>query len=354
MVNSGYSQSLYFGNESTYGVAGTINRDIGLVQSVNPTESNSLIKIRTMGGTRDYSNIVPGTFEITGNFDYYVQHGRMLYQAIGQEATVAHSGAAKRHILGSGAPVGAADFPSFTLEFSDSPDAGGAATANLKRLYTGCRVNTMSLSASADEPLMASVEFQAQSVTKSTAAATSVTESTEDPFVFYQGAVYATSGTIDVTTDLTGDASKICEVNSFDWSVNNNLEPNWYVSGTCAPHETLRGLKSLIPKGRDFEGSLDLHFRNSEMYERFLGATGATGPQAVLNGYTVVLDFARRGYPGSTPLAADDNWMRIVMPNTKFDENVIAGSPEDTVTQTIGLAIESAKIYVVDTIDTYA
>lgn len=353
MVNSGYSQSLYYGNEATYGVAATINKDIGLVQSVNPTESNSLIKIRTMGGTRDYSNIVPGTFEVTGNFDYYVQHGQMMFQAIGQESTTQHgTGSAKLHVLGSGAPVGAASFPSFTLEFADSPDAGGAGTANLKRLFTGCRVNTMSLSASADEPLMASVEFQAQSVTKSTAAASSVTESTLDPFVFYQGMVYATSGAIGATTNLTADASHICEVNSFDWSVNNNLEANWYVSGTCATHETLRGLKSLIPKGRDYEASLDLHFRNKDMYERFLGATGASTPQDTLTGYTVVLDFARSGHPGSSALSTD-NWMRIVMPNTKFDENVIAGSPEDTVTQSISLAVESAKIYFVDDIVAY-
>ena len=60
MVNTGYKQSVYWANETSYGSAATIDQPLGLVQSINPTETNNVIKVRTLGGTRDYNNIVPG------------------------------------------------------------------------------------------------------------------------------------------------------------------------------------------------------------------------------------------------------------------------------------------------------
>ena len=85
MTNMGYKQTLYWANEAKYGSAAVINRPIGLVQSVNPTETNNLIKIRTLGGTRDYNNIVPGKFEISGSLEYFLQGGAFLRQAMGED-----------------------------------------------------------------------------------------------------------------------------------------------------------------------------------------------------------------------------------------------------------------------------
>ena len=144
------------------------------------------------------------------------------------------------------------------------------------------------------------------------------------------------------------DASKICEVNSFDFSVNNNLEATWYVSGTCAAKQTLRGLKNLLVKGRDYDASLNLHFKDKTMYQRFLGSSSATaGGGATLSSYTVVLDFVRSGTIGSKKLKTD-NFMRIVLDDCKFNDINITGSPEDLVSQNLGIFVESAKIYVVD------
>jgi len=361
MTNTGYKQSLYFADESTYGSATTVDQPIGLVQSVNPTETNNLIKIRTMGGTRDYSNIVPGKFEISGSFDYYLQGGAFLRMGVGEDtgtssATVdagprIHTGAALAssciHVMGSASSPDADAFPSFTLEFADSEDTTGAMSENLKRLYTGCRVNSMTISASVDEPVSVSCDWIAQGVTISTAAATSVSDSTDDPYVFYQGAVYATNTTIVSDTTLTSDDT-IAEVNGFDFTLNNNLEPVWYVSGTTNVYQTLRGLKALLAKGRDYEASLNLHFANKTMYERFLGAAAATGPQNTLTAYDIALDFVRSGSIGSDPKLQSDRFMRIVMSDCKFNDINIPGSPEDIVSQTIGVFVTSAKIYVVD------
>lgn len=364
MTSTGYKQTLYWGNETTYGDPVTVDRDFGLVQSVNPTETNNLMKIRTMGGSRDYSNIVPGKFEVSGSFEYYLQDADFLRQAFGEDTgtttttdsgPIYHTGAATYvHVMGSAASPDADSFPSFTMEFADTEDAGTSAdTGNLKRVYDGCRVNTLSMSASVDEPLKINVDWIGQSVTISTAAATSVTESTKDPYVFYQGQVYSTSGAIayDTAVDTT---SRLCQVNSFDFSVNNNLEAIWYVSGTCATTQSLRGLKKLLVKGRDYEASLGLHFKNKQMYQRFLGNDTATTDQSTLNKYQIALDFVRSGVPGSDPKLATDEYIRVVLGSCAFNSMNIAGSPEDVVAQNIDVFVESAKAYVVDAIDDYS
>ncbi len=357
MVASGYKQSLYWGCESTYGSAHTIDEPIGLVQSVNPSESNNLIKIKTLGGTRDYSNIVPGTFEITGSFDYYLQGCAFLRQAFGEDTATTttvdsgpkiHTGASYLHVLGSAESPTTDSFPSFTLEFTDAEDTGADAdTANLKRTYAGCRVNTLGISGSVDEPLRISVDWIGQGVEVSTAAASSVSESTDDPYVFYQGAVYATSGGITAYT-VPDSGSMIAEVNSFDFSVNNNLESVWYISGTTNAHQTLRGLKNLIVKGRDYESSLGLHFKNRQMYQRFLGSNSATEPQNTLGKYQIALDFVKTGTIGADPKVATDNWIRIVLGSCAFNSVNITGAPEDVVSQDIDIAVEKAKCYIVD------
>jgi hypothetical protein len=118
----------------------------------------------------------------------------------------------------------------------------------------------MTMNVDIDTPLTISIDWIGQGVDVSTAAPSSVTESTDDPYVFYQGMVYATSGTITSETALT-DTDAIAEVNSLNFGVNNNAEGKWYVSGTTNAHQTLRGLKELLVKGRDYTGSLEQNLR---------------------------------------------------------------------------------------------
>lgn len=363
MVGSGYDQHLSFADESLYGSADVVDQPIGLVQSVNPTETNNLIKVRTMGGSRDYSNIVPGKFEVSGSMEYYLQNGPFLRMAFGEDTATSatidsgpkyHTGAATyQHCMGSAASPEADDFPSFTLEFTDAEDTGATGTNNLKRTYTGCRVNGLTISGSVDEPVKVSCDWIAQGVTVSTAEETSITQSTDDPFVFYQGAVYCTSAGVAYWESIATTNGQLAEVNGFDFSINNNLEATWYISGTTNPNQTLRGLKNLLVKGRDYEGNLNLHFRDKSMYQKFLGSNTATQSAGVLNKYQVVLDFVRSGTIGSDPKLAADDVMRFVLGSCAFDTINITGSPEDLVSESIGLSIESCKAFVVDTDSSY-
>jgi len=367
VVSSGYSESVRYGNEQTYSKATACNRDLGAVQSISPSEKNNLIKIRTLGGNRDYKTVIPGKFEISGSMEYLFQGGDFLRQCIGEDtattATVdsgpkyystAVTGTAYLHVLGSANSPGVNSYPSFTLEFTDYEDAGTATTtANLKRTYAGCRVNSLTMSASIDEPLKCAIDWMAKKVVVSTGAATSVTEYTADPYVFYEGHVFLSTGAITSETtqaDLHTDA--LCLVNNFDLTVNNNLEAGWYIAGTCSAYDSARAAKFIIPKGRDYSLKLGLHYSDKDMYQRFLGAAGATTDQESITKSQIVLDFVRTGTIGTK--LSTNRYIRMVMSSASFDDIAINGAPEDIVSNDVTVFGKNVTWYVVDDTSSYS
>jgi len=362
MVSAGYSQSVRWGDETAYSSAAVTNKDLGAVQSISPGEKNNLIKVRTLGGNRDYKTVLPGKFEVSGSMEYFLQGGEFLRQAWGEDTgttTVIDSGpriltpGVFQHIMGSANSPGVNTFPSFSLEFTDFEDSGLAVTtANLKRTYRGCRVNTLGISATVDEPVRCNVDWMAKTVDVSTAAPTAITEYTTDPFVFYDGFVYLTSGNVSGQTThaaLSGDT--LCQVMNFDFSINNNLEAGWYIAGTCSGTDSARAAKFIIPKGRDYDLKLGLHYSNKAMYERFLGAVGATTDQKTIDKNQVVLDMVKQGTIG-TPVVGD-HYMRLVVSSASFDDIAINGAPEDIVNNDITVFGKKVKAYFVDNVSSY-
>ena len=364
MVSSGYLQAVRWGNETAYGSTAVINKDLGLVQSISPGERNNLIKLRTMGGSRDFKTILPGKFEISGAMDYFLQGGAFLRQAWGEDSgsTAATDigpkillvGTVFRHVMGSAASPGVNDFPSFSLEFTDYEDAGTSAdTANLKRTYSGCRVNNLTISGTIDEPVRVSADWMAKRVVVSTAAKTSITEYSKDPFVFYDGFVYLTTGVpTSITNAATLKPDALCQVLNFDLGVNNNCEAGYYIAGTCSTTDTARGAKYIIPKGREYSLKLGLHYKNAELYRRFLGAVTATTDQKSPTKFQVVLDMVKTGAINST-VASTDHYMRAVVASASFDDVAINGAPEDIVTNDVNVFGKSCKLYFIDGVSSY-
>jgi len=362
VVSAGYSQSVRWANETTYGSVMATDKDLGAVQSISPGEKNNLIKVRTLSGNRDYKTVIPGKFEVSGSMDYLLQGGAFLRQAWGEDTglngtvdsgpKVLVTGSTFQHVMGSADSPGVDDFPSFTLEFSDYEDAGTAGTNNLKRTYNGCRVDNLSISGAVDEPVKCSADWMAKSVTVSTGAPTAATEYTHDPFVFYDGFVYLTSGAIDsTTTQVSLKDNALCQVLNFDFGIANNLEAGWYIAGTCSGTDSARSAKYIIPKGRDYSLKLGLHYNDKEMYQRFLGSTTATTDQKTLDKNQIVLDMIKSGTIG-TPVDGD-HFMRLVVASAVFDDIAINGAPEDIVNNDITVFGKSAKCYFVDNVSSY-
>jgi len=352
---------------------GAMNQSLGLVQSITPSEKNNLFKIKTLGGTRDYHTIIPGKFEVSGGMEYYLQGAAFIRQAIGEDtatsATIdsgpqieypsATAGMFK-HCMGSAESPGINDFPSFQLEFTDyettasvdsDADLPGYKT-NLRRTYVGCRANSLTLSATIDEPVKVSVDWLAKRVIVATGDETYSTEMTQDPYVFYQGGVYLTTGVATCNTpqsDLAAGNDQLTLVNNFDFTINNNCEAVWYICGTTTSYDSIRSAKTIFPKGRDYELKLGLHYKNREMYERFLGAVNATADQSTFTKPQIVLDFVRTGVIGSVfnPTSSPD-YIRIVAASCVFDDITINGAPEDIVGNDVTVFTKSVKVYSVD------
>jgi len=365
MPNSGYSQAVRWGNETAYASTAVISKDMGVVQSMQPSEKNNLFKIRTIGGNRDYKTIVPGKFEISGRHDYYLQGGAFLRQAFGEDTATTstidsgaklYGGVASlyKHCMGSANSPGVNAYPSFSLEFTDYEDTGALTTTkNLKRVYTGCRVNNLTITSSVDEPVKCAVDWMAKRVTVSTGAATSITEYTEDPFVFYQGYVFLTSGVATCgTPQATLKGSVLALINNFDFSINNNCEAGWYISGTTSATDSARSAKFIIPKGRDYSLKLGMHFNTKDLYQKFLGATGATTDQKTMAKYQVVLDMLRGTGTIGTP-ATGLNYIRLMFSSAVFDDIAVNGAPEDIVNQDITVFAKNVKCWFVDSVASY-
>lgn len=364
-LSSSYKQSLFWANESEYGSASTPNQHLGLIQSINPTEVNGLIKVRTLGGTRDYRNIVPGKFEISGSFEGYLQHGAFLREAFGEDSGTAawavdvgpkfwkNIGTAAQdayvHCMGSVEGPKTTAFPSFTLEFSDEEDTGQkSTTTNIQRVYSGCRVNNLTISANVDDPVKYNCDFLAAKVQVSTAAATSVTQSTLDPFVYYQGLVALTSRAVTKTTNWSKLASsKVANVSGFSFGINNNCESKFYIGGTTGKWQQKRVAKYIIPKGRDYSLTLNTDFDTRKQYMRFLGNNTATVAKDTLSDYNVVIDFVRTGNIDGTAVKTD-NFVRLICASCKFTDINIPGAVEDVVKQDLNFSVKRAKCFVVD------
>lgn len=363
MVSAGYSQSVRWGNETRYGSAAVINKDLGAVQSISPSEKNNLIKIRTLGGNRDYKTVMAGKFEVSGSMEYFLQGGDFLRQCIGEDTATTSTidsgpkilvaGSSYLHVMGSANSPGVNTYPSFTLEFTDYEDSGAlATTANLKRKYLGCRVNNLTLSAGVDDPLKCAVDWMAKRVVVSTGAPTSITEYTQDPYIFYEGYIYMTTGVPTAgTPQSTIKNDAICQVLSFDLSLNNNLEAGWYIAGTCSTLDSARAAKFIIPKGREYSLKLNMHYSNKEMYQRFLGGISNTTDGKTMDKTQVVLDFVKSGAPGTK--AAGTKYLRCVVSSATFDDISINGAPEDIVNNDVTVFGKKVKWYVVDDVSSY-
>ena len=362
MPNTGYRGAISYGNEPTtkYGSTVTVNKDLGMVQSVDPTENNSVFKLRKLGGTRDYASLIAGKFEVSGSFEYYLQDGKFLRMAFGEDTGVSTTdggprtihasgatGTTYHHVLGSAESPGVNSFPSFTMEVSDDEGTG---TANFIRKYNGGRVDNITVSGEVDNPVMVSVDYVAQNVVISSASRTSVTAQTEDPFVFYQGGIYIAPAKL-ATSVMTGTVGQL---NSFEFSLSNNMEPSWFINrGTTNPWENIRCAKYIIPKGRDMEAKLEFNFQNKSQYQRFLGSSGATEPSLSFTKPEIVIDLVRGGGPGAQSTSASNDWMRLQLSSVIFEDASIPLAPEDVVSETYSVFVKSAKLRVLDDISSY-
>ena len=381
--------------ESTYGTdPGGSDDKIQLITNVTQTMKNNMVMIYTLGGGRSYKAFVPGKFEASGTFEYEIQNGQLLRFALG---TISAATTTTTNFDGTtitGTPTSAlkrycvseADvLPSFTMQMTEQSDVSAS---DVKTIYTGVKINQLTIKADTENPLHATVDWLAQKPLTSVAdySAVTFTGYKDVPYMFYRGQLlmaigtYGTTGTgtLNTMTDATqawtvnafqtnwvlidslGAAfvitantattitvsgtpttgkyvvvplsttagNQVVECNSVDTVLNQNLEQYWTVANNAG-----RGVQFLLEKSREYTLTLDLNFMNTDQLGRFYsGATAGTTPITTTDyaPFAVVVDY-------KTALADGDAYraMKICYTNVTIDDIDLPVNPKDYLKQTI-------------------
>jgi len=381
--------------EATYGTDAAGTDDImGLVTNFTSNMKNNMIPIYTLGGGRSYQQIIPGKFEVSGTTEFEVNTGTLLKYAIGTLSVATTTTTNFDGTTITGTPTAALKryaiiesdaLPSFTMQITNQSDASAT---DIKTIYTGTKINQLSLKFDTENPLHATLDWIAQKPLTSTGdySALAPTAYKDVPQMFYRGQLlintgdYGTSGagTLNTLTDTskawtadqwkttwvlidrlgmafvisgnaattvtvsgtpatgayvivplsTTAANQVVQCNSIDVTLSHNLEPYWSVA-----NDTARGVKFLVEKQREYSLNLDLNFTNVDQLGRFYtGAITGLSPTSTSN-YTkfiVCIDC-------KTATADGDNYraLKLVFTDVVFDETSLPVNPKDIVKQTV-------------------
>lgn len=250
------------GRETTWGTAVTADKDIGLVQSLSIDESNNL-EVHHACGSASAQAITAGDYEVGGDMEVKLQHGRLLEYLLGSVAHDATSTPDIKHTF-----TEADALKSFTLH------DGYNATSDALQTYAGCILTNGTLSLDKTGVLMLKAGFIAKTVADTTTASAAVL-SMLAPHPHY----FAT-----LSTGAAGAEVAVNRVQNFEFSVNNfsGGEPRDYSVGS-------RLAQSAVANSRILDFKFGMIFGDQVQYEKFLGSTSPSAtstptiPSVLLN-----------------------------------------------------------------------
>jgi hypothetical protein len=256
----------------------------------NPTEDYGRTMVRSLGSGRLYGM----TYDTKAEFAFTVE------SLVNDDGAVSLLAAA----LGAGAIAPAdtlvlGDLESFTIEtgLSNSSDLS-------YELYKGCKVNTLSLEASENEPLKITVDWIAQQMTRATSQVTRSSGSgvgavgdLVDPSAVPKQMGDITITVKPITNGVVGSALTGLVMRNFTLEIANNLERIYSLGGT-------KFLGSLMEQGMDITGSFALLSQNDTFANRFAADGANNGVQLEI----VIADIGKA--------AAED--VKIVLPKCRL------------------------------------
>ena len=213
--------------ETAYGETPTlanIVNPIGLLKGYEPPDPEvEFLPFRKIGvaDSRDVETFVQGKHTLRGNIPFVVQDPRIIAHALGTDTKTGTD--PYTHTL-TGKPT----LPSYVLNVARLTTG---ANNDFNRMFSGCKVDSLVLAGEESGELKATVGSIAQYQTESNAAdAPTVTGLTDEPYWFHQAV-------------LTFWGSPIARIESFEFSIQNNLKPKrYYKTGSPAQPNTLSEL----------------------------------------------------------------------------------------------------------------
>ncbi len=238
----GFTNTLVGGKETTYGTKASTLKWLGLISEFGVEQSNNSDSRRSLGKRAPVmirQGGVSTEFSITGG----VQNPILMYYALGKVTTVGASAPYTHTMtLAQEADV----MPSFTLQ-NNMPNIPFC------RNLLGCKVDTMTLTASANEALEIEIEGMAQKVLEELTPATVTADVTTNYFMFYEG-------TIKLNTVLNAN------ITEFEVELSNGLESRFTLNGDKFPVRIEEGSSEVT-------GSFTMDFMDKDAYTAFLAGT---------------------------------------------------------------------------------
>jgi hypothetical protein len=239
----GYDNTVVGAVESTFATAPTTGFQwLGIVESFEPEESNN-IDSRMSVGVRGPFMLRKGGSEVDGSMSVALQNARLIAMALGKVTTTGDGSTTPyTHTIDT---IGKGEeLPSVTIQ-NNNP------LHNLVRNYVGGKVDTLTVTASAEEAVMLESEFMFSHVEDTGITPATVTAELENYFMFYEGAVKINN-------------QNVADITEFELEIANGIERRFTLrgDGSTAPTRIEEG-------NLEITASLTMDFTNTDQWEAF-------------------------------------------------------------------------------------
>jgi hypothetical protein len=237
----GYDNTVVGGTESEFASPATQFNWLGIIESFEPEESNN-VDTRMSVGVRAPFMLRKGGSEVDGSMSVALQNARLIAYALGKVETTGDGTAGYTHnisTIGSGE-----ELPSVTIQ-NNNP------LHNLVRNYIGGKVDTLTITASAEEAVTLESEFMFSHVNDTGITPATVTAELENYFMFYEGMVKVNN-------------QDVVDVTEFEVEIANGLERRFTLRGDGETRPTR------IEEGNlEITASITMDFTNTDQWEAF-------------------------------------------------------------------------------------
>lgn len=297
----GFDNTVVVAKETTYGTAPTTGfKWVGIVESFDPSEAMNVDQRRGLGKRAPFA-LRTGAREVDASISVAVQNGRLFAYALGKVSS-AVSGGGNAHTI---TPVGPGEqLPSMTVQNDN-------ALLGLTRNYLGGKVDTLTLTAEAEEAVTMEAELLFTKFDDTVVTPATVTAELDNYFMFYEGAVKI--NTVDVA-----------DITSFELEIANNLERKFGVKQGD-------GSASRIEEGSlELTASITMDMTNTTQWDLFKQG----------NAIEVELELQ--------DIADADHSITITLTGGLYDTNSLTASAEDNQEQELEAVFTGITVVAVD------
>lgn len=298
----GFDHTVVVGKEATAGTKATAFSWLTILESFEP-EENFNVDQRKGLGQRTPMKLRTNAKEFDASFGGVLQNARPILMALGKEVKTGDATAGYTHTL---TPVGKGEvLPSFTFQHN-------IASGSLLRNYLGGKVDTLTLTAAAEEAVEIEGDMLFLNV-DTTGTASAVTAELNNYYMFYEGTVKVNNATVS-------------NISEFELEISNNLERRFYVNGKDTA-------------GKIQEGSLDLALSMTMDY------LDKTHWDLFQSGADIAIELKLQD------IGEPKNSITITLTGGKYDTNAIGAGAEDVTEQELEAVFTDISVVAKDVIN---